>query len=269
MMIIELKNITKCFPVYIEDMPRNEPAQAASLQEADPLRLRDGLFYALEDVSLSINSGECAIIAGANGSGKSLLMSIIAGLEEPSSGTVKTACKAGLVFQEPDAQILGETPGEDIAFGPRNMKLSKSEIRARVDAALAETGLTERADFPARSLSGGEKRRLAAAGVLAMSAQIIIFDEPYANMDYPGVVQINRLFQKLISDGKTVVILTHELEKCLALADRFIVLCNGKKVFDGSAAEALSEELAADLESWGIHHPLHNAAANLENLLWV
>ena len=191
-------------------------------------------------------------------------MAIIAGLEEPSGGSVKTAGKTGLVFQEPDSQILGETPREDVAFGPRNMGFSKEEIRARTQAALAETGLSDRADFPARSLSGGEKRRLAAAGVLAMDARIIIFDEPYANMDFSGVVQVNALVQKLIADGKTVVILTHEIEKCLALADRFIVLFKGKKVFDGTASQALSR----NLEEWGIHHPLRNPARELGDLLW-
>jgi len=191
-------------------------------------------------------------------------MAIIAGLEEPSSGTVSVKARVGLVFQEPDSQILGETPREDIAFGPRNMGLSKAETRARVDAALAETGLAERADFPARCLSGGEKRRLAAAGVLAMDAQIIIFDEPYANMDFPGVVQVNSLFKKLAEGGKTLVILTHELEKCLALADRFIVLFRGEKVFDGTAEDALSR----NLEKWGIHHPLRNPARELGDLLW-
>jgi len=225
---------------------------------------RNGHFYALDDLSLSLESGECTIVAGANGSGKSLLMSIIAGLEEPSSGTVKVRAGVGLVFQEPDAQILGETPKEDVAFGPRNTGLSKDECRARVQAALEETGLTERAEFPARSLSGGEKRRLAAAGVLAMDAQIIIFDEPYANMDFPGVLQVNCLLKKLLANGKTVVILTHEIEKCLALANRFIVLYKGKKVFDGRAEEALS----LDLEVWGIHHPLKNPAREFGDLLW-
>ncbi|MDR3019274.1 MAG: energy-coupling factor ABC transporter ATP-binding protein [Treponema sp.] len=248
---ITLNNITKCFPVYDEGL-----SQSA--------QIRNGVFYALDDVSFSVESGSCTIIAGANGSGKSILMSIIAGLETPSSGTVKTSGKVGLVFQEPDAQILGETPREDIAFGPLNMGLSKEETRLRVEAALAETGLTERADFPARSLSGGEKRKLAAAGVLAMNAQIIIFDEPFANLDFPGILQVNRLFQKLIADGKTLVILTHEIEKCLALADRFIMLQRGKKVFDGSASQALD----CDLEVWGIHNPLKNPAKKLEDLLW-
>jgi len=249
--MIQLDNITKRFPVYDENKQDSE-------------QVRDGFFYALEDISLSIEDGGCTIIAGANGSGKSLLMSIIAGLEEPTSGTVKTDAKTGLVFQEPDAQILGETPREDVSFGPKNIGLSKNECKALVDSSLAETGLEHRADFPARSLSGGEKRRLAAAGVLAMNANVIIFDEPYANLDFPGVVQVNRLFQKLITSGKTIIILTHELEKCLMLANRFIVLCKGKKVFDGTAADSLSLEL----EAWGIHHPLRKAASKLEDLFW-
>ena len=191
-------------------------------------------------------------------------MTIAAGLEEPNSGSVKTFEKIGLVFQEPDSQILGETPREDIAFGPRNLGLSKEEVNLRVQEALSKTGLLQRADFPARSLSGGEKRRLAAAGVLAMNAEIIIFDEPYANMDFPGVVQINSLFQKLIAGGKTLIILTHELEKCLALANRMVVLFKGKKVFDGNTAQALN----LDLEIWGMHHPLKKTQFKLEDLLW-
>jgi biotin transport system ATP-binding protein len=215
-------------------------------------------------VSFELESGCCAIIAGANGSGKSVLMSIIAGLESPSSGTVQVCASVGLVFQEPDAQILGETPREDVAFGPRNKGLSKNECKARVEKALAETGLSTKADFPARSLSGGEKRRLAAAGIMAMDCPIIIFDEPYANMDFQGVVQANWLIKKLLTDGKTVIILTHELEKSLALASRFIVLFHGKKAFDGSPAEAL----ALDLEALGIRHPLRNPALKLEDLVW-
>ena len=255
--MIELQNITKRFPVFDDNLDE---------------RIRDGFFYALEDVSFSIKDGEFTIIAGANGSGKSILMSIIAKLEDPTSGTVETSEKVGLVFQEPDAQILGETPREDIAFGPRNMqrssprkmKLKKNDINERVNLALKETGLEQRADFPSRSLSGGEKRRLAAAGVLAMDAGIIIFDEPYANMDYPGIVQVNSLFQKLKNDGKTVIILTHELEKCMALASRFIILSKGKIVFNGSPSDAL----LCSLEDWGIHHPLKKASEKIGDLLW-
>jgi len=252
---ITLDRVTKRFPVYEEHL---------NFENRSLPRVRDGFFYALDNVSLEIKSGIFAIVAGANGSGKSLLMSIIAGLEDPGYGTVSVNGRTGLVFQEPDAQILGETPREDTAFGPVNMGLSKTEIKARVDTALKETGLADKADFPARSLSGGEKRRLAAAGVLAMNADIIIFDEPYANMDFPGVVQVNRLFQKLKADKKTVIILTHELEKCLSLADQFIVLFGGKKVYDGTAEGAL----LLNIEEWGIHHPLRKNESALGDLLW-
>jgi biotin transport system ATP-binding protein len=247
-----LQNITKRFPV-------------SSGAPLDGGRSRKGFFYALDDVSFELDSGGCSLIAGANGSGKSVLMSIIAGLETPSSGTVKTSAAVGLVFQEPDAQILGETPMEDAAFGPMNKGFSKSECEARAEKALAETGLSDKAGFPARSLSGGEKRRLAAAGIIAMDCPVIIFDEPYANMDYQGVVQINLLVKKLLADGKTVIILTHELEKSLALASRFIVLFHGKKVFDGSPAAALG----LDLETWGIRNPLRNPALTIGDLVWL
>ncbi len=230
----------------------------------EPDNAPDGVFTALDNLSFSVESGSCTLIGGANGSGKSLLMSIIAGLETPSSGTARVNGRVGLVFQDPDSQILGETPREDIAFGARNLGLSKKEIAERVSAALAETGLENRADYPARSLSGGEKRRLAAAGVLAMDADIIIFDEPYAHMDFTGVVQVNSLIRKLRVMGKTIIILTHEIEKCMALAGRFIVLYRGKIVFDGSAEQALEE----NLEAWAIHHPLRKPARELQDLVW-
>jgi biotin transport system ATP-binding protein len=122
-----------------------------------------------------------------------------------------------------------------------------------VEAALDAVGLLAKADFPARQLSGGEKRRLACAGVLAQDAATVIFDEPYANLDYPGVRQVNALIDQLHAKGKTVIILTHELEKCLGLADRFMVLVNGRKVFHATPAEALDAKVS--LASWGIHPP--------------
>ena len=211
-----------------------------------------GKKVALDDVSLTIQEGECTVIAGENGSGKSVLMSIAAGLLKCDSGKVECSSRPGLVFQEAETQILGETPSEDIAFGPKNLGWKKEEIEAAVKTALEETGLTDKADFPARFLSGGEKRRLAVACMLAMKLPIIIMDEPYANLDYSGVKQVNALVKKLKADGKTVIILTHELEKCLALADHFVVLFRGKKVFDGTPSDGLKQ----NLEEWNIRNPL-------------
>ena len=246
---IIVSNISKRFPVE---------------QEKDEPQFRNGYFYALDNISFNIEKDSCTLLCGANGSGKSLLMSIIAGLEQPDTGTVYTAARVGLIFQEPDMQILGETAREDIAFGVRNLGFKKHALTEKVNQALAETGLEAKADYPSRSLSGGEKRRLAVAGVLAMDASIIIFDEPYANMDYSSVVQINRQIQKLKEENRTIVILTHEIEKCLALADFFIVMHKGQSVFQGTPMQALEK----DLESWGIHHPLRNNYSCLEDLLW-
>ena len=251
--------------IIVSNIVKRFPVDAA----AEDSQVRGNFFYAIDDVSFRITGGSCTLICGANGSGKSLLMAIIAGLETPDSGTVCVAEKTGLIFQDPDTQILGETAREDIAFGlrnlRRNMRLSKAEIVTRINAALAETGLASRADFPSRSLSGGEKRRLAVAGVLVMDAQIIIFDEPYANMDYDSVIQVNRQIQKLRSTGKTIIILTHEIEKCLGMADSLIVLYKGKKVFEGSPAHALEQ----NLEAWGIHNPKGAAAGNIKGMVWL
>jgi biotin transport system ATP-binding protein len=245
---VRLSRITKIFP-------------APDLEENS--RLRGGRFYALDDVSLDIEKGVCTVIAGANGSGKSLLMSIIAGLDEPDSGAAEIAGKTGLIFQDADSQILGETPREDIAIGIGE-DTKRSAVPAVVENSLRETGLLARADFPSRFLSGGEKRRLGVAGVLAMNAEIIIFDEPYANLDYPGVVQVNSLIKDLLAKNKTIVILTHELEKCLALAKNFVVLYEGKIVFGGTPEEGLRRAL----EEWGIRNPL-SASSRREDLVWL
>jgi biotin transport system ATP-binding protein len=247
--VVRLSRVTKTFPVLSDEM-------------AEDGRVRDGLFYALDDVSLEIEGGVCTVIAGANGSGKSLLMSIIAGLDESDAGTVEVLEKTGLVFQDADSQILGETPREDIGVGCTG-SMKKKEILCMVENSLREVGLLERADFPSRFLSGGEKRRLAVAGVLAMNSSIIIFDEPYANLDYEGVVQVNTLIKDLLTKNKTIVILTHELEKCLALAKNFVVLYRGKIVLSGTPQQGLE----AALETWGIHNPLHGSA-RFEDLLW-
>jgi len=238
-------------------------------------------FTALHDININIFEGQCLMIAGSNGSGKTLLMRIISGLLEPSSGDVlfrgqslyggrqRTAEKAlrgelGLVFQDADAQIVGETVIEDAAFGPENLGLSSAEAEARADKALAAMGLAEKRDNAPRLLSGGEKRRLAVAGVLAMGCSTIIMDEPFANLDWPGVVQTLKLIRSLKNEGKTLIILTHELEKSLALADRLVILHQGVIRHDGDPAVVLDE-----LDpGWGVRDPRHNYTA-VKDCLWL
>lgn len=218
---------------------------------------------ALKGVTFTIDEGQCTVIGGENGSGKSVLMNIIAGLEEPDAGSVETFSKIGLVFQEAETQILGESVKEDIAFGPKNLGWKKDKVQESVKKALKQTGLEEKSDYPARFLSGGEKRRLAVACMLAMELPVIIFDEPYANLDYSGVKQVNALISQLKEQNKTVIILTHEIEKCLGLADKFIVLFRGEKVFEGTPEDGLKE----NLENWNIRNPF-NSYNSLKDLIW-
>lgn len=225
-----------------------------------------GELVALNNVSLDIYKGDCIVVGGENGSGKSVLMSILAGLEDFDSGKIEfenSSDRVGLVFQEAETQILGETLAEDVAFGPKNLKFSKEKVNANVKSALDKTGLLQKADFPARFLSGGEKRRLAVACMLAMENPIIILDEPYANLDFSGVKHVNALISQLKSEQKTVIILTHEIEKCLGLANRFVVLFRGEKVFDGTPENGVKQEL----EKWNIKNPFVQYSSVTE-LVW-
>jgi biotin transport system ATP-binding protein len=220
-------------------------------------------YAVLSDLDFDIWAEECLVIAGSNGSGKTVLMKIITGLLDASSGEVFFQGKplaqvsnslrgaAGLVFQDADAQIIGETVAEDVALGPKNLKLPKNVTEERVTAAIKAAGLEKKTGFPARSLSGGEKRRLAVAGILAMGCQTIIMDEPFSNLDWPGVKSVLQIVTKLKQDGKTVIILTHELEKILAFADRLVILCGGKIVCDGEP-ETVLNRLKPE---YGVHDP--------------
>ena len=254
----------------IEAFSKSEKAFCAGKQGFVKVESVSKTFYtakgpheALKNVSFEVAEGDCCVIGGENGSGKSVLMSIISGLSDADAGSVSCYGKVGLVFQEAETQILGETIEEDIAYGPKNLGWSKERVAAAVASAMENVGLTEKADYPARFLSGGEKRRLAVACMLAMELPIIIFDEPFANLDYVGVKQVNGLIKSLKEQGKTVILLTHEIEKCLGLANRFIVLFRGDKVFDGTPEDGLKE----DLEKWNIRNPFNSYGA-LEDLIW-
>jgi biotin transport system ATP-binding protein len=216
----------------------------------------------LDGINLSIQAGSFAVIAGPNGSGKTTLLRHLNGLLLPTDGMVRLAgmpveadlLKArqyvGMMFQDADSQIVGETVYEDVAFGPENLRLERLEIQKRVIRALQTVGLQDLADQRPHLLSGGEKRRLAIAGVLAMEPRVIVFDEPFASLDYPGVKQVLQHIVDLHRSGHTILVTTHDLEKVIAHADRLILMQSGRIVRDGSP-----KEIVGHLEAFGVRKP--------------
>jgi biotin transport system ATP-binding protein len=240
-----------------------EISQSIDIVEIENLthRFPDGT-VGLEKVCLAIQRATLVVIVGPNGSGKTTLLRHLNGLLNPSEGSVRIAGlpvsadvrrarqQVGLVFQEPDSQIVGETAAADVAFGPQNLQLELEEVNRRVSAALESVGLTPLADKPPHLLSGGEKRRLALAGVLAMTPTIIAFDEPFASLDDGGIRSIVGEIRRLKQSGFTVIVTTHDLEPVLSLADRLIVMQAGRIVRDG-----LPVEIADEIDSFGIRKP--------------
>jgi biotin transport system ATP-binding protein len=237
-------------------------------------RFPDGTL-GLDGVTLAIEEGSFVVIAGANGSGKTTLLRHLNGLLRPTSGSVevegvpvaadprRARVRVGMVFQDADGQIVGETVGEDVAFGPENLKLPRHEVERRVTAALGSVGLAHLAEKRPHLLSGGEKRRLAIAGVVAMQPAVIVFDEPFSNLDYAGVREVLGQMLALHRSGRTILLTTHDLGKVAAHADRLIFMQAGQVGCDGSPAEALSRA-----ESFGVRLP-RAAALGVEALSWL
>ncbi|MEN6492258.1 MAG: ABC transporter ATP-binding protein [Rectinema sp.] len=208
----------------------------------------------IENVSLSIDEGESVLVAGKNGAGKSLLMRHFIGLSKPTSGAIYyrgepiasqiplIRREVGYVFQDTDAQIFGQTVEEDLAFGPANLGIHGKELEEAVRSALHDAHLEGMSNRRPGTLSGGEKRRLAIAGVLAMRPRCVILDEPFVNLDFPSVQEIIEVLKTLRAEGKTLIVLTHEIEKVFALASRLVILDRGNIVFDALPSRAKKED---------------------------
>lgn len=208
---------------------------------------------ALKDICLDIQATERVALIGANGSGKSTLLLHFNGILEPQAGKITVGewpvepqhlreirNFVGLVFQNPDDQLFMPTVWEDVTFGPRNLGLPAAAIAERVQQAMAavDLDLGHYRDRSTNNLSGGEKKRVAIAGVLAMDPQVLVFDEPSAQLDPRSRRQLIQLLKAL---PETQVIATHDLDLALDLCDRTVVLNRGQIVFDGETEAALSD----------------------------
>lgn len=211
--------------------------------------------WALKDVSLEIQKGEFLAIIGPNGSGKSTLAKLFNGIYEPTEGDIlvdgmntknsediwKIRQRAGMVFQNPDNQIVATVVEEDVAFGPENLGVAPSKIRERVQEALEVVELAEFRQKAPHLLSGGQKQRVAIAGIIAMRPECIILDEPTAMLDPVGRLEvINTVLKLNRQEGKTIVLITHFMNEAVK-ADRVIVMEKGQIAMEGTPSWVFSQ----------------------------
>ena len=232
---------------------------------------------AISDVNVEIHAGELVAVIGHTGSGKSTFMQHLNGLLRPSSGAVyvdgedifanKEATrdvrfKVGLVFQYPEYQLFEETVYKDISFGPRNMKLGEGEIDERVREAARLTGVGEELfERSPLELSGGQKRRVAIAGVMAMRPRVLILDEPMAGLDPAGCAGImQNITDYRRETGSTVLLVTHDMDDAAKIADRLIVFHEGAVAMDGTPEEVFSRQ--QELIGMGLDVPQSAAIAD-------
>jgi energy-coupling factor transporter ATPase len=213
------------------------------------------LHPALDEVSLTVEPGEFVAVIGANGSGKSTLAKHINALLVPQNGRVLTLgldtaneellfeirSHAGMVFQNPDSQMVTSVVADDVAFGPENLAVAHPELVARVDEALDAVKMSAFAQRDPARLSGGQKQRICIAGVLAMRPDVLILDEPGAMLDVRGRRGIRRIVRELNRGGMTVVLITHFMEEAV-LAERVFVIHEGRIALQGNPLEVFSQK---------------------------
>lgn len=223
----------------------------------------DGERDALEDIDLVVDDGEFLGVIGHTGSGKSTLVQLMNALLVPTAGRVlvdgmdtrerklrrKVRTTVGLAFQYPETQLFANTVADDVAFGPRNLELSDDEVNRRVRAALERVGM-DYAEVAQRSpfdLSGGQQRRVALAGILAMEPRVLVLDEPAAGMDPATVSEIRAYLRELNDQGLTIVLVSHSMDDVAELCSRIIVLDHGTLHMQGTPAELFTAQNAAEL----------------------
>lgn len=227
----------------------------------------DSIEKAVQDLNMEVKKGEFLVILGHNGSGKSTLAKLMNGLIMPTSGEVTVMGmntkeedkiwnireKAGMVFQNPDNQIVATIVEEDVAFGPENLGVPPKEIRKRVDEALEVVEMAEYKRHAPHLLSGGQKQRVAIAGILAMRPECIIFDEPTSMLDPTGRIEVMNTIKKLNKEEKkTIILITHYMDEAVQ-ADRVLVMEKGKIVMEGSPKEVFKQ--VEKVKSFGLDVP--------------
>lgn len=212
---------------------------------------------ALNDINVSIHQGEKIAIIGSNGAGKSTFFLNLNGVLSSTEGTIyfhgkplgrknkdlnELRKKVGIVFQDADNQIIASTVMAEVSFGPMNMKLPREEVEKRVDEALSYMNISEFKSRPAHYLSGGEKKRVSIADILAMKPEVIIFDEPTASLDPVNVAMFEEVLGRLEQEHTTLLVSTHDIDFAYRWADRILVFCNGEIIADGSPEEIFVRE---------------------------
>ena len=213
-------------------------------------------YQALKGVSLKIEKGDMVALLGKNGAGKSTLFLHLNGIFQPDEGKVfidgeelkydkksllKFRQKVGIVFQNPDDQIFAPTVEEDVAFGPLNLGLSMEEVQDRVEDALERVGMTGYEKTAPHHLSGGQKKRVAIAGILAMKPELMVLDEPTAGLDPNGVTNLVKLLKELNEEGITILISTHEVNLVPDYANKAFVMVDGNLIAEGTPREIFSQ----------------------------
>ena len=252
---------------------KNFDLKGGAVVRLSRVTLRYGDDCALDDVTLEVPRGQRVCVLGANGSGKSTLASVICGLLAPDEGDVELVgehvCEGGapdleayrrarralgLVFQNPDDQIVTSVVADDVAFGPENLGLPRDEIRRRVDRELARVALTDYARADPSRMSGGQRQRVCIAGALAMEPQVLVLDEPSSLLDVRGREAIMRVMGRLAAAGATLVHVTHFMDEALE-ADRVIVMRAGRIVLDGAPREVFCAANTELIDELGLELP--------------
>ena len=252
---------------------KNFDLKGGAVVRLSRVTLRYGDDRALDDVTLEVPRGQRVCVLGANGSGKSTLASVICGLLAPDEGDVELVgelvCEGGapdleayrrarralgLVFQNPDDQIVTSVVADDVAFGPENLGLSRDETRRRVDRELARVALTDYARADPSRMSGGQRQRVCIAGALAMEPQVLVLDEPSSLLDVRGREAIMRVMGRLAAAGATLVHVTHFMDEALE-ADRVIVMRAGRIVLDGAPREVFCDANTELIDELGLELP--------------